>query len=154
MLVAISLAIQTSNGYRALNGIIASPELGTRKRAWWSKVLSLNWPYYFPLARHPPGLAAGLRPLLRRLSLFSRRNFFLSREKRLRVEPEAGRSFVMLDHAHWPPPMPPRRHKLGAAAPSERRVRLVKNFAQISTVGKTRLWLKAVSFSRTVVIAQ
>src|SRR5215831_7946093 len=87
----------------ATNAEIASPELGTRKRAWWSKVLSLNWPYYFPLARHPPGLAAGLRPLLRRLSLFSRRNFFSQGKRGCGFEPEAGRSFAMLDHAHWPP---------------------------------------------------
>src|SRR5262249_54434677 len=138
----------------ATNAEIASPELGTRKRAWWSKVLSLNWPYYFTLARHPPGLAAGLRPLLRRLSLSPAALFSLKGKEVAGLSPRQDEVLRCSTTPIGPPPMPPRRHKLGAAAPSERRARLVKNFAQISTLGKTRLWLNAVSFSQTVVIAQ
>src|SRR5262249_31904969 len=69
----------------ATNAEIASPELGTRKRAWWSKVLSLNWPYYFTLARHPPGLAVGLSPLVAAAVAVQPPPFFLSRGKTLRV---------------------------------------------------------------------
>jgi hypothetical protein len=49
--------------------------------------------------------------------------------------------------------MPPRRHKLAPAASSECRARLVEDFAQIGMLGKTRSWLKVMSFSRIVVIA-
>ena len=60
----------------------------------------------------------------------------------------------MLDHAHWPPPMPPRRHKSAAAAPSERRARLVKNFAQTSMAGKTPLVAQNRELFSSCVIAQ
>jgi hypothetical protein len=44
-------------------------------------------------------------------------------------------------------------HKLAGAAQSEHRARAAQNFVQISMLGKTRSRLKAVSFSRAVVIA-
>jgi hypothetical protein len=52
------------------------------------------------------------------------------------------------------PPMPPRKHKFAAAAPSERRVRTAGNFAQTSMAGKTPLVAQNRELFSSCVIAQ